>query len=332
MDNIVDDLIRAARRCERVDRVFEEEPLASLWRRVMEASDSVGEAWSGSWIGYQAGVYTRGLRPCRPGEHFDQEWGGKALFSDQTTGEWCEYKYEAVCGEIMRRAGEPTLDPIADAAEQARTAFEECKADLVPTFDAVLATSEDAVLRELRQNIADLKSHDSRSDFIEACRPTKVGTRDARASQGGIQAPHHVSFKAALLEQRSHGLGAAKLGQLAKQAATYLQKKAKMKGRTVAKTEGPVFIGHGHSPVWRELKDFLVERLSLDYEEYNREPTPGLSTKERLLEMLDRCCFAFVVMTAEGEHADETKHARENVIHEAGLFQGRYGFERAIVL
>ena len=37
-------------------------------------------------------------------------------------------------------------------------------------------------------------------------------------------------------------------------------------------------------------------------------------------------------MTAEDEHADGTQHARENVIHEIGLFQGRNGFERAIVL
>ncbi len=37
-------------------------------------------------------------------------------------------------------------------------------------------------------------------------------------------------------------------------------------------------------------------------------------------------------MTAEDEHADTTKHARENVVHEVGLFQGRLGFTRAIVL
>ena len=50
------------------------------------------------------------------------------------------------------------------------------------------------------------------------------------------------------------------------------------------------------------------------------------------MEMLDRCSFGFLVMTGEDEHSDGSKHARENVIHEAGLFQGRYGFERAIVL
>jgi predicted nucleotide-binding protein len=37
-------------------------------------------------------------------------------------------------------------------------------------------------------------------------------------------------------------------------------------------------------------------------------------------------------MTAEDEHADATRHARENVVHEAGLFQGRLGFRRAIIL
>src|SRR5262249_15110698 len=54
--------------------------------------------------------------------------------------------------------------------------------------------------------------------------------------------------------------------------------------------------------------------------------------KERLATMLDNACFAFLVMTAEDEHADGSKHARENVIHEIGLFQGRLGFERAIIL
>ncbi len=93
-----------------------------------------------------------------------------------------------------------------------------------------------------------------------------------------------------------------------------------------------IFIGHGRSATWRDLKDFLTERLGLEYDEFNREPTAGLSTKERLLGMLGNCGFAFLVMTAEDEHADGSKHARENVIHEAGLFQGRYGFERAIIL
>ena len=37
-------------------------------------------------------------------------------------------------------------------------------------------------------------------------------------------------------------------------------------------------------------------------------------------------------MTAEDEQVDGKQNARQNVIHEAGLFQGRLGFERAIIL
>jgi predicted nucleotide-binding protein len=39
-----------------------------------------------------------------------------------------------------------------------------------------------------------------------------------------------------------------------------------------------------------------------------------------------------LVLTAEDLHADASLHARENVIHEAGLFQGRLGWRKAIIL
>jgi predicted nucleotide-binding protein len=93
-----------------------------------------------------------------------------------------------------------------------------------------------------------------------------------------------------------------------------------------------VFIGHGRSLVWRDLKDFITDRLGLQYDEFNREPAAGTSTLDRLKTMLDDAAFAFLVLTAEDGHLDGTQHARENVVHEAGLFQGRLGFERAILL
>jgi predicted nucleotide-binding protein len=81
-----------------------------------------------------------------------------------------------------------------------------------------------------------------------------------------------------------------------------------------------------------KLVKFLTERLGLDYEEFNREPAAGYSNKERLEAMLDSSGFALLVMTAEDVDAEGRPHARENVVHEAGLFQGRHGFLRAIVL
>ncbi len=95
---------------------------------------------------------------------------------------------------------------------------------------------------------------------------------------------------------------------------------------------GRVFIGHGHSPVWREVKDFIADRLKMEYDEFNREPVAGLDTSERLSAMLKDACFAFLIMTPEDQHADASLHPRENVIHELGMFQGRLGSKKAIVL
>ena len=92
------------------------------------------------------------------------------------------------------------------------------------------------------------------------------------------------------------------------------------------------FIGHGGSLEWLKLKDFLEKTLKLPYEEFNRIPQAGKITSDRLKEMLESCCMAFLIMTGEDEHTDGTLHARSNVIHEIGLFQAQLGYERAIIL
>lgn len=93
-----------------------------------------------------------------------------------------------------------------------------------------------------------------------------------------------------------------------------------------------IFIGHGRSPLWRELKDFISDRLNLPWDEFNRQAVAGYTTSERLQGMLAEAAFAFLVMTAEEEHSDGSVHARVNVVHEVGLFQGHLGIHRAIVL
>ncbi|MBN1155643.1 nucleotide-binding protein [candidate division KSB1 bacterium] len=93
-----------------------------------------------------------------------------------------------------------------------------------------------------------------------------------------------------------------------------------------------IFIGHGHSSVWRELKDFLQDDLQLEYEEFDRKSVAGKTVTKRLEEMLDDCNFALIILTAEDPHDDGRLHARENVIYELGLFQGRLGMDKAIIL
>jgi predicted nucleotide-binding protein len=88
-----------------------------------------------------------------------------------------------------------------------------------------------------------------------------------------------------------------------------------------------VFIGHGRAAAWRELKDFVQDRLGRPWDEFNRVPVAGITNIARLSEMLDASAIALLVMTAEDEMADGEMQARMNVVHEAGLFQGRLGFK-----
>jgi predicted nucleotide-binding protein len=99
-----------------------------------------------------------------------------------------------------------------------------------------------------------------------------------------------------------------------------------------AQAEKKIFIGHGHSSEWLKLKEFLKDELKLEVVEFNTVSAAGISTPARLRDMLDKSVFAFLIMTAEDEQADGSFNPRMNVVHEAGLFQGKLGFEKAIIL
>ncbi len=93
-----------------------------------------------------------------------------------------------------------------------------------------------------------------------------------------------------------------------------------------------IFIGHGRSAEWLKLRIFVSQTLGLPCDEFNIESTAGLQTASRIDAMLMSARMAFLVMTADDRHADGTTHARENVVHEVGLFQASLGARRAIVL
>jgi predicted nucleotide-binding protein len=93
-----------------------------------------------------------------------------------------------------------------------------------------------------------------------------------------------------------------------------------------------VFIGHGRSGAWRDLKDHLHEKHGYRVEAYETGARAGHTIRDVLEDMIEKSSFAVLVMTGEDEQLDGQIRARQNVIHEAGLFQGRLGFARAILL
>jgi predicted nucleotide-binding protein len=93
-----------------------------------------------------------------------------------------------------------------------------------------------------------------------------------------------------------------------------------------------VFLGHGRSRLWARVKVFLEEELRIATVTYESESHTGESIVPVLEKMLDQATFAVLVLTAEDETPEGGRRARQNVIHEAGLFQGRLGFRRAVLL
>lgn len=93
-----------------------------------------------------------------------------------------------------------------------------------------------------------------------------------------------------------------------------------------------VFIGHGRSQEWKKLKDHLTDLHRVEVEAYEVASRSGFSIREVLDSMLENSSLAFLVMTAEDLQDDGSSRARQNVVHEAGLFQGRLGFQRAVIL
>jgi hypothetical protein len=93
-----------------------------------------------------------------------------------------------------------------------------------------------------------------------------------------------------------------------------------------------IFIGHGGSEQWKELKDHLHEKHEYSVVAYETGARAGHEIRDILEDMLDKASFAVLVMTGEDEADGGKMRARQNVIHELGLFQGRLGFTRSIVL
>jgi predicted nucleotide-binding protein len=93
-----------------------------------------------------------------------------------------------------------------------------------------------------------------------------------------------------------------------------------------------IFIGHGRDRQWQDLKSHLTDQHGFRVSAYETGARAGYTAIKILEQLANTASFALLVHTAEDIDASGDSHARLNVIHETGLFQGRIGFEKAIVL
>jgi predicted nucleotide-binding protein len=191
----------------------------------------------------------------------------------------------------------------------------------------------DEYLDRMKKEADEARMTSSQKFAMASAPPPPPFTNDMTAVAGGTAVPPHAAFRATLYSARSLFNSADDLAKIAKRTAKYLSRQVEARGMLMKNQSGTrVFIGHGRSSAWLELKNYIQDRLGVQCDDFNRQATAGHTTVARLSTMLTDACFALLVLTAEDEQEDGKVHARQNVVHEAGLFQGKLGFEKAIVM
>jgi predicted nucleotide-binding protein len=93
-----------------------------------------------------------------------------------------------------------------------------------------------------------------------------------------------------------------------------------------------VFISHGRSEDWQQVQSHIERDLKIHTLELAQEPNRGRTVLQKLTEESDRCSYAVVVMTGDDEIPGDAPRARQNVMHEIGFFQGKFGIPGVCLL
>jgi predicted nucleotide-binding protein len=333
MPKVSEELFDLVGTLEQTASSYEDKSIKDPVERLGTEADKLKRSFSGSWLGYHSRVYYDNLEPAPPGANFSQEWGLKDMSytSLGSRGDWCEFDPAEVKAYIYEQAGNPSLEEVHARETQAVEEFDRAKGEMLSIFEHILSKGADNFISKLK---ADLEGIEPLTKIQVASNWSPKGpvvTRDMVAMGQGNKVPPHVDVLAEVAAIR-HNFGVCKAAaDICKKGASHLERKER--DQAAAERVGTnVFIGHGRSPAWRELKDFVQDRLGLPFDEFNRVPVAGVTNIARLSQMLDDAAIALVIMTAEDERVDGAMLARMNVIHEVGLFQGRLGFTKAIVL
>lgn len=92
-----------------------------------------------------------------------------------------------------------------------------------------------------------------------------------------------------------------------------------------------IFLGHGRNPVWSRILAFIKDELGFSVEAFESESRVSSHIIEILSKFLNECDAAVIVLAGDDYTSTGNVRARQNVVHEIGLFQGRYGFDRVIL-
>ena len=94
-----------------------------------------------------------------------------------------------------------------------------------------------------------------------------------------------------------------------------------------------IFLSFGHNELVKlKLKDFIENRLGIRTIVLADQPNQGLTIVEKLEKAAKQCSFAVILLTKDDEQKLDAVRARQNVVHELGFFQGKYGRKNVVLL
>ncbi|MER7009712.1 PfkB family carbohydrate kinase [Dactylosporangium sp. NPDC000555] len=92
-----------------------------------------------------------------------------------------------------------------------------------------------------------------------------------------------------------------------------------------------VFLSHDGTPPSLDLREFLEIDCRLTVFELDRSDSQ-IPVADAMRMILTKCSFAVCVLTVGAATADGQGRADQDVVHQAGIFHGRYGFGRVAML
>jgi predicted nucleotide-binding protein len=310
---------------------FQSLPELTLLNNVWQKAKQLEGSFSGSWMGYHSRVYYRNFEAPPAGTHFDIQHGTAGTYYSSPDHNWVEHTAQDVIDMIADEEAKAAIKTVEQHAEKGLEVFKSVEADVSSILHVYLSEHNDTFVSRLADEIGEIKILSSAQIANDLCPKRQVITSDYKAAQQGTWVPPHIQVQTRITAAHQPAAHCHQQAEKLEKLTAHLSRIRK-KEIMAARIGTNVFIGHGRSHAWRDLKDFVKDRLRLPYDEFNRVPVAGITNIGRLEAMLDAASCAFIIMTAEDEQEGGKLHARMNVIHEVGLFQGRLGFNKAIVL
>jgi hypothetical protein len=173
-----------------------------------------------------------------------------------SVGDWREYNPEQICNFIYSRAGNPDLTEIRSLSKESGTKFESLKSE----FNSIISAlpQRDGFVDQIEKRIKGISVH-STWEFLQAAKPTgNFVTSDITALTEGLKSPPHLGILAEMMALQHPFKYCGDLAEEAIKLTSHLERKS----RSVGASKGVgtnIFIGHGRSKDWKELKDYISE-------------------------------------------------------------------------